>query len=257
MEYSLPELQFSEFSIRIGFFNDSSLLKEYFLGAAIRGSIMFKAKESLCANPSNFNNCSDCILSKKCAYAQLFETPRPKDSFIMKKYNEIPYPFVMVPLIKDEILTLLIVLLGSYIDYFPYFYLVLKSLESKKHYKILSRKNFEEDTLIIDKLSQKFTVLKPSDIYKNTDVKTIIQFITPLRIKSNNKTIGPSDFTYFIRNLIHRLSLISYFYGDGWQIDFKELINKSETSDFSSVNLESVNIERFSLQSKKFMPMEV
>lgn len=257
MEYSLPEFKFSEFNIKIRLFSDSPFLKEYFLGAVVRGSIMFKAKELLCANPSHFNNCSDCILSKKCVYAQLFETQRPKDSLIMKKYNEIPHPFVMVPLIENEILNLRIVLLGSYIDYFPYFYLGLKSLESKKRYKILSIKNFEEDILINDKLLQKFTVLKPSNIYNNTDVKTTIQFVTPLHIKFNGKGVGPSEFkfTYFFRNLIRRLSLISYFYGNSWQIDFKELISKSETVNFSSVDLEWVNIERYSLRSKTFMPM--
>ncbi len=255
MDINLPEFKFAEFIVRMKLEEDSPFKKEYFLGAAIRGSLMFKAKKLLCANPAYFNRCERCILSGKCVYAKLFETMRPPDASVMRKYREIPKPYAMVPLKENLTVNLHIVLFGDYVSYFPYFYLVLKSLETKKHFKIHSVMNSGKELLKNGNLLQNFDVLSSNDV--KFGEKTVLEFITPLRIKFNGRFVHAEDlrFTHFARNLIRRLSLISYFYGKEWKIDFKRLVNETENIDFLHPEFNWANIERYSMRSKTFMPM--
>ncbi len=255
MEPELPEFKFAEFALEIEAEEDSPFITEHFTGGTVRGSVLFKAKKLFCVNPSYFHNCSKCILSNKCVYAQLFETQRPPDSAVMKKYRDIPHPFVMTPLKDGHILDVRIVLFGDYVEYFPYFYLVFKSLRQPKKYRIKSIKNGNRELLKNGDLSRDFTYISSSEI-QCTNRKTI-SFLTPLRIKHNGRYVSESNFrfTYFFRNLVRRLSLISYFYGKEWNTDFASLVKQSEKIDFTEKNIRWENVERYSMRAKSFMPM--
>ena len=270
-----PELTFSEFFINLRLDENSPFLKETFLGAALRGAVMNRAKYLLCANKKSFNDCSKCILVQKCVYAQLFETKQRASAEIMKKYREIPHPFIMTPAFlhnensksSSRDLSVRIVLFGDFIDYFPYFYFVFKSMEERKKYKVLSVKNFDENILNDGKLITPFIQIPSRDfinsvsrniISENAEVE--ITFLTPLRIKKNGKLVNPTtfDFPSFLTNVLRRITLLSYFYGTEWGVsgkDVKEIISAAFSVRIIKNELGWLELERYSSRSKTFMPM--
>ena len=263
MQNILPELEFSEFFVNLRLNEGSPFLNDAFLGASLRGAVMNRAKYLLCANKKSFNDCSKCLLVQKCAYAQLFETKQRADAEIMKKYHEIPHPFVMTPFKKNSDLSVRIVLFGEFIDYFPYFYFVFKSMEERKNYSVVSVKNFDKNILKEDKIIAPFLRHSSSEFLKAEPVKgccTEIAFLTPLRIKKNGKLVNPTtfDFKSLLTNILRRITLLSYFYGKEWKIsndEIKDIINHSKSVRVLKNELGWLELERYSSRSKTFMPM--
>ncbi|MBI3060334.1 MAG: hypothetical protein HYY81_13715 [Deltaproteobacteria bacterium] len=73
-------------------------------------------------------DCDRCILRFKCAYPYIFDTPVPKDSTRMRKYQTAPHPFVIEPPLDTTTsyepgspLNFGLTLMGKAIDYLPYF----------------------------------------------------------------------------------------------------------------------------------------
>ena len=268
--FPFPDLTFSEFFINLHLDEDSPFLKESFLGAALRGAVMNRAKYLLCANKKSFNDCSKCILVQKCIYAQLFETKQRANAEIMKKYREIPHPFIMTPLLKQNgssNLSVRIVLFGEFIEYFPYFYFVFKSMEERKKYKVLSVQNFDRNILNGDKLITPFARRSSIDFIgkangnimpENSEVE--VAFLTPLRIKKNGKLVNPTtfDFQSFLTNVLRRITLLSYFYGKEWGVsgkDVRNIISLASSVRIVKNELGWLELERYSSRSKTFMPM--
>lgn len=254
---ALPKIKFSEFELKLNLKESSPFLKGSFSGAVVRGSVMFRAKKLLCANRESFD-CSKCMLAQKCPYAQLFETKRPKNSEIMKKYNEIPHPFVITPLIKNNSMIIKIVLFGEYIEYFPYFFLIFKSLEKDKEFSVIDIKNFGHSILKNGNIENNFIEKGFNEIIESAPTGNInIAFVTPLRIKNNGKYVNPTNFRfeYLIRNLLRRISLLSYFYGEKWEPDFNYLIDISKKVNIESSSLGWLELERYSLKQKAYMAM--
>ena len=254
------ELFLSEFLVNLEFDKESPILSSDFPSFAIRGSIMYKAKKLLCVNKTHFNNCNECMLSRKCIYATLFETQRPHDAAIMRKYRNIPHPFVISVYPFSRVTTLRIVLFGEYINLFPYFYLVLKSLEKEKKFNIKSIKNFDRPILKSNKLMTNFKVRSSEEFENLTPEKTefLISILTPIRMKYNGKLVNQTNmrFHHIIRNLLRRFSLLFYFYGSGpWNIDFSNFIKLAEDIEFKSAKLKWVELERYSIRTKTFEPM--
>ncbi len=265
-----PDLTFSEFFIKLRLDEDSPFLKETFLGAALRGAVMNRAKYLLCANKKSFNDCSKCILVQKCVYAQLFETKQRASAEIMKKYREIPHPFIMTPLLEQNEngnLSVRIVLFGEFIEYFPYFYFVFKSMEERKKYKVLSVQNFDKDVLNNGKLITPFVRISSRDFVNSANgsktsesAEVEVTFLTPLRIKKNGKLVNPTtfDFQSFLTNVLRRITLLSYFYGNEWGVsgkDVKEIIRAASSVRIVKNELGWLELERYSSRSKTFMPM--
>ena len=252
-----PKINFSDFNIKLKLSEDSPFLKSDFPGAIVRGSVMFRAKKLLCANPKLFD-CKKCILAEKCVYARLFETIRPKNAEIMRKYKEIPRPFVLTPTIKNGEMNVKITLFGEYIEYFPYFFLVFKSIEKNKKFSVISVKNFEKEILQGNNIASDFDVKNTSSVTFNLHSKEItLKFITPLRIKSNGKYVNQTNlkFEHIAKNLMRRLSLLSYFYGNPWKPDFKKLAELSTKAETVKSSLGWLEVERYSMRQKKYIGM--
>ncbi len=254
----LPKLEFSEFDITLRLDKGSPFLNGGFPGATVRGAVMFKAKKLLCANPKLFD-CKKCLLAQKCVYARLFETVKPSDSAIMKKYTEIPHPFVLTPILSKSKMNIRIMLFGEYTEFFPYFYLIFKSLEEPKQFSISSITNFGKEILKNGTIPNKFPQKSLSEVTQTPKAPKRIKlhFITPLRIKSRGKYVNQTslNFEYIVRNLLRRLYLLSYFYGKEWKADFKEIIEKSKEVSITERYLGWLDLERFSMRSKTYMSM--
>lgn len=95
-------------------------------GSTLRGGFGNAFKKVVCAVRQN--ECRNCLLSQKCIYSYVFETPPPLDTKIMRKYKAAPHPFIIEPPLEkrqcytphDEI-TFGLTLIGKAVDYLPYF----------------------------------------------------------------------------------------------------------------------------------------
>ncbi|MBM4331898.1 MAG: hypothetical protein FJ117_11890 [Deltaproteobacteria bacterium] len=73
---------------------DRLYLPEY-KGSALRGGFGYAFKKVVCALRTK--ECPECLLSEKCIYSYVFETPPPADTRMMRKYPSAPHPFVLLP----------------------------------------------------------------------------------------------------------------------------------------------------------------
>ena len=65
-----------------------------FLGATLRGALGFLLKEAVCQVKQT--PCEACFLKNVCPYVSVFEGLAPEGRKILKKYPNIPQPFVLV-----------------------------------------------------------------------------------------------------------------------------------------------------------------
>uniref|UniRef100_A0A7V3ZWF4 CRISPR system precrRNA processing endoribonuclease RAMP protein Cas6 n=1 Tax=candidate division WOR-3 bacterium TaxID=2052148 RepID=A0A7V3ZWF4_UNCW3 len=232
-------------------------------GAALRKiSCPFKEKE-----------CKECLLINKCVYSFIFETPRPEGAQIMRKYKNIPHPFIIEPPIdnnthfqpNDTILFKLI-LIGKAIDFLPYFLYSFELMAEKGFNKgkgklalssINQGKNIiydGKDKIVKNQLKEKILKIeKPKKVVKKIEVN----FLTPLRILYEGKIAQSLDFHIFFRNLLRRIGLLFYFYSDKpLDINFKQLIDKAKDIKTEKANFERLNWHYYSFRQKRLVKME-
>lgn len=71
-----------------------------FLGATLRGAFGYVLKETVCQVRNT--PCPACYLKTACPYVSLFEGLAPDDREILRKYPNIPQPFVLVVPLQRE-----------------------------------------------------------------------------------------------------------------------------------------------------------
>lgn len=216
-----------------------------YAGATLRGAFGYSLKHAVCVNI--FGECEPCILKQKCVYEVAFVTPRPTTSRIMRKYYQVPRPFVLSPPFADnnyyqpgEELVFKLTLVGKAIDYLPFFIYAFDALgkmglgKDKAQFRLLR----VEDALSENKpiynstnrrLSTQFRSLTIDDLsrqFPDRKITTItIRFLTPTRLMLNGKLHSRMEFHVLIRNLLRRLRLLSYFHCDAdLQIPHQQLI---------------------------------
>ena len=83
-----------------------------------------------------------------------------------------------------------------------------------------------------------------------------LNFITPTRLKFDGNLSPKPDFHILIRNLLRRISLLSYFHcGQDLDLDFKGLIENSKSIKVKEENLSWVDWERYSNRQETKMKM--
>lgn len=244
-------------------------------GSTLRGGFGNAFKRIVCAIRSK--ECTECILKEKCIYSYVFETPPPSDTKIMRKYTSAPHPFIIEPpperkrsyTLKDEI-TFGLILIGKSIDYLPYFIYTfdelgklgigkgrgkynLKKVKSKGRIiydsKTKTLKTFKHDFLSL------YSILKKIDTHISKQLT--INFLTPTRIVYNGHLTFDLEFHILMRNLLRRLSLLSYFHCnvDTTDWDFKGIIEKAKDIKVKDKSLKWYDWERYSARQDTRMKM--
>lgn len=214
--------------------------------------------------------CRECLLKGKCVYSYVFETPPPIDTLVMRKYEAAPHPFVIEPpsgrksvFKPGEELVFGLTLVGRAVDYMPYFIYTfdelgkaglgadrgkyeLKTVRSKaqtvksEESGVGSEKQGHDEGRVIysseTKMLTEFdtSVLDlPEGPLQATDAapeRLTLNFLTPTRIAYDGRLGLGLEFHIFIRNLLRRLSLLSYFHGNGktLDLDFKGIIEMAK-----------------------------
>ncbi|MGQ9647940.1 MAG: CRISPR system precrRNA processing endoribonuclease RAMP protein Cas6 [Thermodesulfobacteriota bacterium] len=281
MEGSLSTFRFAQFRFLLKSLN--SIRLPVYKGSTLRGAFGHAFKRVVCVNREK--TCESCLLKGKCVYSYVFETPPPSDTSRMRKYPFAPHPFIVTPPLEEkkeyrggEPLCFGLTLVGKAIDYLPYFIYTFDELgkmgigKGRGQYELeevrainigerLKVKGEREETIY----SKKDKILHSS--YKAVGMKDLLPFnlspltlnllfLTPTRLKFDGRLTPALEFHILFRNLLRRISLLSYFHcGSELALDFKALIEKAKGVKVKNENLSWVDWERYSNRQETKMKM--
>lgn len=201
-------------------------------GGIFRGAFGNSFRRAVCAL-KKIKRCDACILRNQCLYVSLFNPSAPSGFPDAEKYSSAPPPYVLNPPLdnrqvyhKGDKLAFNLVLMGRAVEALPYFIYSFIDMgergvgrergiyELSKVEIIHGRKN----KLIYDNITatlKDFSLDEcPISADEFSDFKKIcLKFITPLRMKEKKDLITSFDFSFLFQRLLHRLDLLSAFYG--------------------------------------------
>lgn len=243
-------------------------------GSTFRGAFGTALKKVVCTLKKEL--CENCILRGKCVYAYIFETIPPSQTKIMRRYKAVPHPFVIEPPVEEksiykenEKLPFNLILIGKATEYLPYFIYTFIEIgkvgigRKKGKYKLNSVKCGRTKIYDIEENKVLSAPIKtmPIKLPKESETKKIerisLNFITPTRIISEEKITKEPNFNLLIRQLIRRISLISYFHCsiDTTKWDFKNIIEKAKDIETIKSQIQWFDWERYSNRQKRKMNM--
>ncbi len=277
MENSLNHFRFARFHFFLRALEHINL--PAYKGSTLRGGFGHAFKKVVCVNRERL--CETCLLKEKCVYSYVFETPPPSDASKMRKYPYAPHPFVITPPLEEkrqyrqgETLCFELTLIGKSIDFLPYFIYTFDELgqigigKGKGKYKLeelrtsINKNDGETLYSSADKILRQNVqsmglneILSHFSRFSSSNVLTL-HFLTPTRLKFDGKLSETLEFHVLIRNMLRRLSLLSYFHcGEELDLDFKGLIEKSLGIRVKTSNLRWVDWERYSNRQETRMMM--
>jgi len=268
LKTELKDLSFSVSTFFLKFTNEIEFNNR--LHFALRGSLGSFLRKASCMLRSK--DCPECLLKSNCAYAYIFNTSPTDSDYILNNYKTIPHPYVINNLnkIKEKYIKFDLILVGKAVPFFPYFVLAYNRIGQEKGLynnkftisKISSYKTiknyFQRRPFTVfthDKILKEPKILKIAELelplQKNLEK---LSFITPVRIKYNGKYITDLKFHYLIRSLTRRISLLLYYHcGVKWNVDFKEIIEKSKKIKIEKKKLRYIEWERYSKRQNQKM----
>ena len=214
---------------------ESDLFLPVFKGAVFRGGFGYVFRSIVC--PTHETNCIHSRLGEHCVYDEVFNTPVPPGSEIMRKYPYAPHPFALTPPLDPrthvpagDVLGLELVLVGRGISRLAYFIHTLEELgrrgigAQRSRYRIervesqLGGRNPGESRLVYDGLKR--VVRDAPYIFERSDFDSggactpsvTIKLLTPARIVSGERLTSELSFDSFLRSLVRRVALLSYFH---------------------------------------------
>ncbi len=272
MNKSVPHsntLTVSRISLQVEFLTKGRISSN--IANTLRGGFGAALKNSVCT----FSNkkCKECMLSNKCAYGYIFETPIPSNTTIMRKYPFAPHPLIIIPpksnpgyISKQNTSNIDVVLIGKAIDYFPYILLAFKELGTRglginKVEYCIERASTEDGEIIYNSeegLLEEIVSKKTFQIAAGKPKHGIfsIHFITPLRLKVKGKITGKPSFKDIISALTRRVFLLSYFHcGGNDEPVHKQFLEHVGNVEMIDANIIKLNQNRFSARQRQKIPM--
>lgn len=247
-------------------------------GSTFRGAFGHIFWRIVCATKKT--KCSECFLEKKCIYSYVFETPPPQDTLIMRKYKAAPHPFVIEPPLEKRAgytpgheINFNLVLIGKAIEYLPYFIYTFEEIgrsgigKGRGKYNLMTVQPLIDNTqhpIIYNSNSKTIKLydcppiaISFPSVYVERNGSLSLSFLTPTRISYNNTLTIGLEFHILIRNLLRRLSLISYFHCDiditHW--DFKRIIDMAKEIKVRQSRLKWFDWERYSARQDTKMKL--
>ncbi len=213
-------------------------------------------------------SCLGCPMALECAYGYLFETPRPYDAKRLKKYPYIGHPFAFLlpyPYEREKPLKVRFTLVGKARKFFPHLILALEGMAKtglgRRRVPLVLSSVREEGSGKI--LYEDGRILQPSLVPPPESIQTElnemeVRFLTPVELKFSRRFVRAEELEFHIvlRNLLRRISLVSYFHADTpLEVDFKEVIKKSQEVKVTSKDLEEVRFKRRSSRTGQTYPL--
>lgn len=203
--------------------------------------------------------CLTCPTAQGCVYKAVFEPSPPPGSDRLRTLEDIPRPFVLrIPpdprriLNPGELLIWEIVLIGNAISVLPYFIVAFKEIgergfglwrngqRAKAHLEAVHSVNpfthaatriYSGNTNNVD-LSRHMEMTGEdilAEARKLSGNLIMVEFRTPTRLKFQGRYVQIPEFHVMVRNLLRRLSTLSYFYqGKELDLDFEGMIERAQ-----------------------------
>lgn len=285
----------SGFTIKLSRFEFAVRAKEPIIlhaypGSTLRGAFGISLKKVVCALKNK--ECQDCILKEQCIYSYMFETPPPSDTTIMRKYLQIPRPFILEPPLERKIeyapgeqMTFGLTLIGDRaLACCPYFIYAFDELGKVgigqgrgkfelEHVKCISNgmahKNSDQSTAqtVYSSDTKTFKPVEGTGMFINWDdicsngapPNTLtLNFITPTRIYFNESLVTEPEFHIIIRSLQRRISLLSNFHCgidiSEWDF-FNKIIDLAKGIKIKDRDIKWRFWERFSTRQQEWIEM--
>ncbi len=268
---SLNKLYFSQFIIT--YLPHSELQLPVLKENIFRGQFGSHLRTLFCVFHSP-RPCKDCIVRFNCVYARLFETfPNfhQNSAYSLEKAPH-PYVFSMVDphkrlFKKNEPIEVLMTIIGSALEYIPYFILALENMGKSGIGKFrieMDLKRIVSGQNVVYNGDHQHIVQKFEQIGANywsgandTPVSQLeLELLTPLRIERLGKIAETIDFELLMRNVYRRLYLLSAFFcGGPHHPDMTDALTGLDRVKVGVHDVEWQKIERYSGRQHATMNM--
>lgn len=244
-------------------------------GSTVRGAFGNTFRRIVCA--LRRNDCSECMIRSSCVFSYVFETPPPQDSKMMWRYPYAPHPFVINPPLEQkrvyapgEALEFSLILIGKAMEYLPYFVYTFDEMgqrgigKERGEYLLKTVCNIEPEggsTRIYwgdeKRLSNTYRVIDIQSLGDDTTVNALtLSFLTPTRIKFQGTLTMDLDFGILVRNLLRRISMLSYFHcGYTLELDYRNVIEEAQSIKTVRRSLTWWDWERYSSRQRDRMKL--
>jgi hypothetical protein len=247
-----------------------------YMGSTLRGGFGHTFKRITCLQRTR-ETCEGCLLKHTCPYAYVFDPAPPPDAEALSTHSDVPLAFVLEPpletrkpYVPGDRLEFGLTLVGRAIDYLPYFILVFRELGERGLGRDRARYTLQavtalhpvdgrqavvyraEDELVRDQnLAASWTDLTARAGQLPTDRLTV-EFLTPTRLKHDDRYHERPDFHVLVRALLRRTSSLAYFHGgQRWETDYRGWIERAEAVRTVAAHTHWVEWERYSTRQKQ------
>lgn len=260
-----------------------------FKGGAIRGGFGTTFKRLTCylrgLETSGVNaNCTECAFGDKCPYKIVFEPSPPKGAKRLRNLQDIPRPFVIrapsdarTILMPGDHLEWEVVLAGNVISFLPYFVVTFKVLgedgfglwrkgrrSKAKLDEVLSVNPFTHESIVVYDGTENMFAGEghhivtggaiDEELGKARGDSITLNFVSMTRLKYKDAFVKVPEFHVLVRNLLRRVSTITYFYqGIEMETDFRDQIERAEQVSHDNLSIQWKEWIRYSGRSKRTM----
>lgn len=248
-----------------------------FRGATLRGAFGFSLKRTVCH--VRHTPCQECPVVRGCVYSCLFEGVAPPDRRIMRKYGNIPQPFVIIinkldpPEVQEgQIYEFALRLFGQSVNHVPYIAFAIMQAGEEGLGKdkipfsvkrVVQVESCGQERILFDETGPHISPAIPDTLedfgFKaaNGYRSLTVHFKTPIRYRTEGKLCLAPDFLPFLKAVIRRIRLMTYFYGvdiDGhW--DLSKIFEQGKEIVLQDDSTEPFGFQRYSNRQKQKIPM--
>ena len=269
-------LAFAEIRFVIRFSGSGTLPR--FRGATLRGAIGFALRQAVCHIQNTA--CPECPVVGVCAYSCLFEGVAPAGREILRKYPNIPQPFVIIVNGDDptdiqagQEYSFAIRLFGQNINHVPYLAYALMQAGQKglgrdripfEVVRIVQAGHLGQERTLYDGSSSNIQPAVPDATAAEGDQdeaiagRLKIAFETPVRFRENGNSCSQADFMPFFKAVLRRVRLMTYFYGIdiSEHCDMSGLLDKGQGISLFDDCTQHTGFSRYSNRQKRRTPLE-
>ena len=243
-----------------------------YAGSAWRGLFGHSLKRTVCVTRAQ--ECSGCMLYRSCVYSYVFETPPPQDAQVMRKYTAAPHPFTLRiepdaarQLASGDTFSLGLHLFGAGNRQLPYIAHALRTAgalgigRARSRFALTGLEQFSDSRwhgALVDGERLELAEAQPPKVPTCPDGEVLLYFDTPLRLQRDGHLLRPQTLRFrdLFANLLRRLSMLSYFHGEGaLAVDFAALVRASESLALDTTELRWHDWTRYSSRQKSTMQM--
>ena len=194
-------------------------------------------KKTVC--PFHFGKpCEDCLIHKKCFYAEIFEAQMETSDF----GHTIPHPFVIDLVNNNETKTAHnnlefgILLFGPALNNFEFFILVFSEMGKKgigkRRIKCKQVLIEDHDGQVIyssgkEKILNAPRLLNFEPRAKGFTDRLQVTYQSPVRLKRDGKIVQEPDFEVLIRSALRRYVFLEQLYGTPTELPTSEIVEES------------------------------